>query len=91
MAVDRDSERMARYLIAKHGARAADVARKRARDLEDPGDTGAAAVWREIADAIEEILERPLGTSVTRPAAGLHSRPSSAFASLKIALVVRGR
>jgi hypothetical protein len=59
VAVDRDIERMARYLIAQHGARAADVARERARNLEDSGDTGAAAVWREIADAIKEILERP--------------------------------
>jgi hypothetical protein len=52
LAIDRDIERMARYLIEQHGAAAAKVADARARELESSGDHGAAAVWKEIAEAV---------------------------------------
>jgi phosphohistidine phosphatase SixA len=55
VAIDRDIERMARYLIARHGAAAAQVAQDRVRELDIAGDKGAAAVWREIAEAVKTL------------------------------------
>jgi hypothetical protein len=59
VATDPDIERMARYLISKHGAAAKKVAEERARELEKSGEIGAAAVWTEIVEAIEKLLGRP--------------------------------
>jgi hypothetical protein len=55
VARDRDIERMARHLIERHGARAAQVADDRLADLVKSGEHGAAAVWRKIAAAIREM------------------------------------
>jgi hypothetical protein len=55
VAIDRDIERMARHLAAKHGKRASEVVADRIRDLVKSGDRGAAEVWRQIADALREL------------------------------------
>jgi hypothetical protein len=53
--MDRDVERMARHVISKHGRAAGRVAQQRAQELADAGDSGAAKVWRDIANAIATI------------------------------------
>jgi hypothetical protein len=50
---------MARYLIGKHGAAARKLAEKRARQLDESGEKGAAAVWSESADEVERLLRHP--------------------------------
>jgi hypothetical protein len=57
VAIDPDVERMARYLIKKHGAAAATVARDRTHELEKSGERSTADLWREITDAIAALLQ----------------------------------
>lgn len=59
MTTDPDIEPMARYLIGKHGAAARKLAEKRARQLDESGEKGAAAVWSESADEVERLLRHP--------------------------------
>ena len=67
MAVDDlDIYRAARLLIDQHGDEAPIHAAMRADELLDAGNLDGAAVWRRIAKAVRELLERkaPVGTAV---------------------------
>jgi hypothetical protein len=54
---DRDIERAARYMLKLHGVHAELRARARAAELVQTGESGAAAVWNEIAGGIRLLKE----------------------------------
>lgn len=55
MTSDLDIWRSAGVMIREHGDRAASAASLRALQRLDAGDEGAAAVWRQIVRAIEQL------------------------------------
>ena len=59
MAIDPDIDRMARHLLAKHGARATAVASERLDELKRRGDESTAAVWEEIVGVLRLRLRTP--------------------------------
>lgn len=55
MLKDGDINRAARQMIDRHGDDAEDKARRYADLLMKSGDDGAWAIWRKIADVIQEL------------------------------------
>jgi hypothetical protein len=55
MPKDTEIEQAARIVIKTHGSGAVWAAELRARRLSEDGQTGAAAIWRRIAEVIRRI------------------------------------
>ena len=56
MIDDPDISRAAKLLIDQHGDDAAIRAAQRADELLDEGDVDGALVWRQIIEAIDELM-----------------------------------
>lgn len=50
-----DIRRAANFMIERHGANAASVARARVLELLQIGESDAAKIWQQIAEAIIEL------------------------------------
>ena len=56
---DRGIKLTARDMIARHGAKAASVAREATEIADELGDVLSAVIWRAITNEIERLQERP--------------------------------
>ena len=55
MTIDADIYRAAKLMIDRHGDEAARYAQRRTNELARTGDSGAAAIWRQVMIAIAEL------------------------------------
>jgi hypothetical protein len=50
ITTDEAVEMYARFLLARHGRRASELAREKASSLQKRGDVGGYKIWNEVAD-----------------------------------------